>query len=200
MCYTNNAVEMANLGRNEPNTTHNTPAPHQIGFDDFLSALMALKTEEPSASQATAGYQHGILNQFSVPEPTIDEAPVYPTPTNRRKSIPGCKDSITDFMKNSLKRKKKTTKNSDKLQDLSMRSGYSWRPRNWIPTARSIRWTKVFGTGYTRIRKYGTCTWTRISIAAYGLRMPVSTTTKPCRPPPSLRLQIATSYLINARR
>ncbi|KAI4648398.1 uncharacterized protein J4E79_010020 [Alternaria viburni] len=75
---------MANLGRNEPNTTNNTPAPHQIGFDDFLSALMALKTEEPSASQATAGYQHGILNQFSVPEPTIDEAPVYPTPTNRQ--------------------------------------------------------------------------------------------------------------------
>ncbi|KAI4958931.1 hypothetical protein J4E86_002651 [Alternaria arbusti] len=71
---------MANLGRNVQNITNNTPAPHPIGFDDFLSALMTLKTEEPRASQATAGYQHGILSQFSVPEPTIDEAPAFPTP------------------------------------------------------------------------------------------------------------------------
>ena len=125
MCYTNNAVEMANLGRHAQNTTNNTPAPHQIGLEDFLSALIALKTEESSASQATASYQHGILNQFSVPEPTIDEAPVYPTPTNRRKSMPGRKESITNFMKNSLETKSRTTVISQRLQTSSIGWGYS---------------------------------------------------------------------------
>ena len=191
---------MANLGRNVQNITNNTPAPHPIGFDDFLSALMTLKTEEPSASQATAGYQHGILSQFSVPEPTIDEAPAFPTPRSSRKSMPGRKEFFTDFMKNSLKRRNETAKNSETLQRLSFGSGNSWRPRNWIPTAKSIRSTKIFGTGYTRIRRYGKFTWKRISIAAYGLRMPVSSTTKPSKPPPSLGPQIATSFLNNARR
>ncbi|KAI4605037.1 hypothetical protein J4E83_010908 [Alternaria metachromatica] len=55
---------------------------------------MALKTEEPSASQATAGYQHGILNQFSVPEPTIDEAPGFRSPPVTS-STRGAEDKIT---------------------------------------------------------------------------------------------------------
>ncbi|KAI4612874.1 hypothetical protein J4E80_006929 [Alternaria sp. BMP 0032] len=83
---------MANLGRNVQTTTNNTPVPHQIGFEDFLSALIALKTEEPSAPQTPAGYQHSILSQFSVPKPTIDQAPVHPTPTNRQ--FPG--DQVKD--------------------------------------------------------------------------------------------------------
>ena len=94
MCYTNNAVEMASLGRNVPNTTNNTPpVPDPVWFDYFLSALMDLKMEEtsaprataPSAPQTTAGYLHGILNQAPVPEPTIDDAPAFPTPRSRRK-------------------------------------------------------------------------------------------------------------------
>ena len=90
MFYTDSAVEMAYPDRNAQNNTNNTTAPpstNVISFDDFLSALLSENLEQPSAPQAAAGYQH-----------TIDQAPVYRTPTNRRKSMPGRKESITDFM------------------------------------------------------------------------------------------------------
>ena len=112
---------MAYPDRNQQNN-NNTTAPPSTNVFTYKNLLQALlennpgnpSAHQPRAPQTAAGYG-----------PTIDHAPVHPTPTNRRKSVPGRKQSITDFMKNSLETKLRTTLTSETLPTSFIGWGYS---------------------------------------------------------------------------